>query len=78
MEGLRPGIESELQLQPESQLQQRWILNPLHWAWDRTHTSAATQAAAVGSLTIVPQQELQKRSGKSENMIFCTPKKSCS
>ena len=25
-----PGIESELELQPAPQLQQHWILNPLH------------------------------------------------
>ena len=37
-----PGVESE------PQLQQRPILNPLHWAGDGTCTSAVTQAAAVG------------------------------
>ena len=32
----RPGIRSKLQLQPVLQLWQHWILNPLHWARDRT------------------------------------------
>ena len=35
-----PEIEFELQLWP--QLVQCWILNPLHWAGDRTYPSAAT------------------------------------
>ena len=32
--------------------------NPLCWAWDRTHSSAATQAAAVRFLTHCAQWEL--------------------
>ena len=32
----RPGIRSELQLQPKPQLWQHRILNPLYWARDRT------------------------------------------
>ena len=44
MEIPQPGIESEMQLQPLPQLWQCWILNPLCWAGDWTHTSATTQA----------------------------------
>ena len=36
MEVSRPGIESELQLQPVPQPRQHQILNPLHWASDQT------------------------------------------
>ena len=35
----RPGVESELQVEPTPQLQQSQILNPLHWAGDQTHAS---------------------------------------
>ena len=45
MEVCRPGIKSP------PQLQQHWILNPLPWAWDRTHTSTAPRATMVRSLT---------------------------
>ena len=34
-----PGIKSELELQPTSQLQQCWVLNPLSQAWDQTGDS---------------------------------------
>ena len=44
----RPGTESEPPLQPTPQLQQCWILNPVHLAGDRTWAFAVTQAAAVG------------------------------
>ena len=44
MEGPRPGIESEPQLQHQ-------IFKPLHQAGDGAHASAATQATAVGFLT---------------------------
>ena len=44
MEVPRPRIESELQ-------QQHQVFYPLHWAKDRTHTSAVTWAAAVRFLT---------------------------
>ena len=45
-----PGIESELQLPTMPQLQQCWILNPLCWTGDQTHTSAVTQADAETKL----------------------------
>ena len=46
-----PGVESELYLLTMLQLWQCHILfNPLRWAKDQTHTSAATQAPAVGFL----------------------------
>ena len=43
---VRPGIESEAQLQ-----QTLVPFNSLHWAGDQTHTSAANWADAVGFLT---------------------------
>ena len=46
-----PGIESELQLQPTPQLQQRHILNPLLRVGDETHASMVTQATEVRFLT---------------------------
>lgn len=36
------------------QVGQQWIPNPLCQAWDGTHSSAETQAAAVGFLTHSP------------------------
>lgn len=44
-----PGLESG------PQRQQCRILNPLHWAWDRTLASTETHAAAVRFLTPSPQ-----------------------
>ena len=41
-----PGIESELQLRPMPQLQQRWILNPLSQARNRTCASSETMPDA--------------------------------
>ena len=36
-----PGTESELQLRPTPQLQQHWILNPVHWAKYQIHETTA-------------------------------------
>ena len=46
-----PGIESEPQLPPMPQLQPCQILNPLHWAGERTHTSSATREFLTHSAT---------------------------
>ena len=44
-------MESKPQLQSTPQLWPCQILNPLHQAGDPTHSSAATQATAIGFLT---------------------------
>ena len=58
MEVARLGTESKLQLWPTLQLWQRWILNPVHQAEDRTCTFIATWGATVGFLTTAPWREL--------------------
>ena len=40
MEVAKPGIRSELQLQPRLKLWQHWILNPLCRAWGQTFVPA--------------------------------------
>ena len=47
----RPETGSKPQLQPMSQLEQCWILNPLCQDGDQTHASAVSWATAVGLLT---------------------------
>lgn len=51
----RPGIGFQPQLQPEPQLWQRWILNPLH----QTGIKPASQSSRDATNPIVPQRELQ-------------------
>ena len=62
MEVLRPRIKSQLQLWPIPRLQECCVLNPLHWAGDRTHVLAVTQAITeiLYPKHTVPQRELQE------------------
>ena len=55
MEVLRPGFESE------PQLQQCQILQPTALGRDGTHTSTAAKLLQWGSKPTVPQQELHKQ-----------------
>ena len=51
----RPGIRSQPELQPTSQVWERWILNPLAWAGDGTCVPQGSRDAAD---PIGPQQKL--------------------
>lgn len=59
MEAPGPGIDSELQLQPPSQLRPHQILNLLCLARDGTCTSAATWASVETTVDPYPA-ELQR------------------